>query len=71
MRPIKKRTYYNMMRVIRMIQAKGYDSDLAHSLAHRTFTQYEENPHGLPILSLVDMIIPADEYNAIYKEATQ
>ena len=63
MRPIKTKTYYNMMRVIRMIQDKGYDFNTARDLAHRTFDQYEANPHGLPILSMVDMIIPADEYN--------
>lgn len=63
MRPIKKRTYYNMMRVIRMIQDKGYDFNTARDLAHRIFNQYEFNPSGLPILSMVDMIIPADEYN--------
>ena len=63
MRPIKTKTYYNMMRVIRMIQDKGYDFNTARGLAHRTFDQYEANPHGLPILSMVDMIIPADEYN--------
>ena len=66
MRPIKKRTYYNMMRIIRMIQDKGYDFDTARDLAHRIFNQYEFNPRGLPILSLVDMIIPTDEYNTTH-----
>lgn len=69
MRPIKTKTYYNMMRVIRMIQDKGYDFDTARDIAHRTFDEF--NPKGLPILSMVDMILPADEYNAIYKEATK
>ena len=69
MRPIKTKTYYNMMRVIRMIQDKGYDFDTARDLAHRIFDQYEFNPEGLPILSLVDRIVPADEYYQTYKEA--
>lgn len=64
MRPIKKRTYYNMMRVIRMIQGKGYDFDTASDLAHRVFNQYEFNPRGLPLLALVDMIIPAAEHES-------
>lgn len=66
MRPIKRKTYHNLMRVVRMIQAKGYDFDTAVHLAHQKFDQYEDNPNGLPILALVDMIIPAEDYYSSY-----
>lgn len=69
MRPIKNKTYHNMMRVIRMIQDKGYDFDTARDLAHKIFDNYESNRHGLPILFMVEMIIPAGEYAAAYGEA--
>ena len=62
MKPIKRKTYYNFMRVVRMIEAKGYDHSTAVSLAHQKFEQFDSNPSGLSILSLVDMIIPASEY---------
>lgn len=67
MRPIKRKTYYNFMRVVRMIQAKGYDFYTASTLAHQKFEQYEHNPKGLPILTMIDMILPAEEYIETYK----
>lgn len=57
MRAIKKKTYYNFMRVMRMIQAKGYDASEAERMTHRIFDQYEAYPDGLSVLALVDMIV--------------
>jgi hypothetical protein len=68
MRPIKSKTYHNMMRVIRMIEAKGYSFDTARDLAHKIFDNYELNSNGLPILEMVARILPADEYAAAYGE---
>ena len=70
MRPIKNKTYHNFLRVARMIEAKGYDFKTACELAHKVFDNYEQNQRRLPILFLVEMIIPADEYAAAYKEVT-
>lgn len=67
MRPIKNKTYHNMMRVIRMIEAKGYGFDTACDIARRIFDEF--NPNGLPILEMVARILPADEYAAQYGEA--
>lgn len=59
MRPIKSYTYYNLMRVVRMIEAKGYDFDESVKTAKRIFESW--NPNSLSILSMVDMIIPAGQ----------
>lgn len=66
MKPIKRKTYYNFMRVVRLIQKKGYDFDTAAHLAHQKFDQYEANPNGLSILTMVDMIKTAEEYATLY-----
>ena len=58
MKPIKRKTYYNFMRVVRMIEAKGYDFDESCKTAHRIFEQYEFCPGGLTVLQLVSMIVP-------------
>lgn len=66
MKHIKRKTYYNLMRVVRLIEKKGYDFETACKLAHQKFEQYENNPNGLTILAMVDMIVPAAEYRQIY-----
>ena len=59
MRQIKKRTYYNFMRVVRMIQNKGYDFDESVRVTERIFDQYESCPSGLSILQMASQIIQA------------
>lgn len=66
MKQIKRKTYYNLMRIVRMIEAKGYDFDTSVNLAHKVFDNYEANP-GISVLSFVDRIIPADEYIQLYR----
>lgn len=60
MKEIKRKTYYNFMRVVRMIEAKGYDFQESTKTAHRIFEQYESCPAGLSVLQLVGMIVPAE-----------
>lgn len=50
MRAIKRKTYHNFMRVMRMIQSKGYDASEAERMTHRIFQQYEAYPNGLSVL---------------------
>ena len=59
MKPIKTKTHYNFMRVVRMIQKKGYDFDESVRVAQRIFDQYqyEDNQLGLSVLQMVDQII--------------
>lgn len=59
MRAIKRKTYHNFMRVMRMIQAKGYDAKEAERMTHRIFEQYESYPNGLSVLAMVEMIVEA------------
>lgn len=61
MRLIKRKTYHNFMRVMRMIQAKGYDATEAEKMTHRIFDQYESHPYGLSVLRLVNMIVMKGE----------
>ena len=62
MKPIKNKTYYNFMRVVRMIEAKGYNFEESAAISHRIFDEF--NPQGLPILAMVDRIITKAEYEA-------
>lgn len=57
MRPIKNRTYYNFMRVVKLIEAKGYEFQEAATMARRIFDDYEIYPEGLSVLARVDMIV--------------
>lgn len=59
MRAIKRKTYHNFMRVMRMIQAKGYDAEEAERMTHRIFEQYDAHPDGLSVLAMVEMIVEA------------
>ena len=61
MRVIKRKTYHNFMRVMKMILAKGYDAAEAEKITHRIFDQYESHPYGLSVLRLVDMIVMKGE----------
>lgn len=62
MKPIKNRTYNNFLKVYNMIKAKGYSEEETWNLTDRIFTEFETNPQGLPILSRVQLIAPADYY---------
>lgn len=61
MKPIKNLTYYNFMRVVRLIEAKGYGFEEAKPIAHRIFEEY--NPNGLSVLTMVDRIVPKVEFD--------
>lgn len=64
-KPIKTKTYYNFMLVMKSIIAKGYDRETAEKLTHRIFDNY--NPNGLPIWSSVDLILDKKTFDEMYK----
>ena len=68
MRTIKNRTYNNFMRIMRLIISKGYTRQTAEEITHRIFDEYEANPAGLPILSKVAQIVPADHENGEHRK---
>ena len=64
MKPIKRRTYYNFVRVVKLIMAKGYDRETSGKLARRLFDDYEASPLGLTVLQRVDLILTKEEFEA-------
>lgn len=69
MKTIKTRTYKNFMRIMSLIISKGYTRQTAEEITHRIFDEYEANPAGMPILSKVAQIVPADHENGEHKGA--
>jgi len=67
MKAIKNKTYYNFMRVLRMMEKKGYDRKTAEELTRQIFDQYESNPAGFPVLALVDRVLTKSEYENEYR----
>lgn len=68
MKQIKKRTYYNFMRVVRLLEAKGYDQKEAGEITRLIFDEYEAAPKGLTVLQRVDRILSKAEYEKEYPE---
>ena len=68
MKPIRKRTYYNFMRVEKMIIMKGYDKKEAEEMTRRIFDEYEAAPLGLSVLQRVDRILSTKEYEEEYRK---
>lgn len=67
MRAIKSRTYHNFLRVMRMIEAKGYDEKESERITRGIFDQYEMYPLGLSVLAMVDMIIENEKEGSATK----
>ena len=61
-RKIKHMTYYNLMAVIRKIQAKGYDFETSERLARSVFTEYAATPQGLTIEQRIERILDYEEW---------
>ena len=59
---MKRKTYHNVMRATKMIQAKGYDFQTASDLALRCFENMEHSNNGMPAEWWLDKVISADEY---------
>lgn len=66
MRDIKTKTYNNFMRVVKIIEGKGYAFDEAVSMAHGVFNQYEACPNGLSVLALVNRIMTKEAFTNMY-----
>ena len=62
MKKIVKLTYNNMMLVIKEIEKKGYNFDEAFFVAQRFFETHENNPNGQSINSMVDRVMPKQEF---------
>ena len=63
---IRNLTYYNLMVVIRKIQAKGYDFETSKRLARGVFDEVAACPQGLSIEERVRRILTREEWEREY-----
>lgn len=63
---MKNLTYYNLMVVIRKIQAKGYDFETSKRLARGVFDEFAACPQGLSIKERVRRILTREEWEREY-----
>ena len=63
---MKNLTYYNLMVVIRKIQAKGYDFETSKRLARGVFDEVAACPQGLSIEERVRRILTREEWEREY-----
>lgn len=63
---MKNLTYYNLMVVIRKIQAKGYDFETSKRLARGMFDEFAACPQGLSIEERVRRILTREEWEREY-----
>ena len=59
---IRNRNYRNFMIVMNKIMAKGYDKEESWKMTDEFFNRLEWNPDGISIETMVDMILPYDEW---------
>jgi hypothetical protein len=65
---MKNLTYYNLMVVIRKIQAKGYDFETSKRLARGVFDEFAACPQGLSIEERVRRILTREEWERENRE---
>ena len=63
---MKNLTYYNLMVVIRKIQAKDYDFETSKRLARGVFDEFAACPQGLSIKERVRRILTREEWEREY-----
>ena len=59
---MKRKTYNNVMRAIKIIQSKGYGFDEASEIALKCFDNMEQAHNGMPAEWWLDKVITAAEY---------
>ena len=62
---MKRKTYNNVMKGIKIIQKKGYDFQEASEIVLKVFDEHENGE--MPIEFYLDKIVSKEEYEAIYK----
>ena len=62
---MKRKTYNNVMKGIKIIQKKGYDFQEASEIVLKVFDEHENGE--TPIEFYLDKVISKKEYEAIYK----
>lgn len=62
---MKRKTYNNVLKAIKMIQKKGYDFDEASTMALKVFDDHAGGE--MPIEFYIDKIIPKNKFLELYK----
>lgn len=61
---MKRKTYNNVMRAIKMIQKKGYDFDESSKIALKIFDEHANG--AMPIEWFIDKVITKEEFEIMY-----
>ena len=62
---MKRKTYNNVLKGIKIIQKKGYDFQESSEIVLKVFEEHENGE--MPIEFYLDKVISKKEYEAIYK----
>ena len=62
---MKRKTYNNVLKGIKIIQKKGYDFQESSEIVLKVFEEHENGE--MPIEFYLDKVISKEEYEAIYK----
>ena len=62
---MKRKTYNNVLKGIKIIQKKGYDFQESSEIVLKVFEEHENGE--MPIEWWLDKIVSKEEYEAIYK----
>lgn len=62
---MKRKTYNNVLKGIKIIQKKGYDFQESSDIVLKVFDEHENGE--MPIEFYLDKVISKKEYEAIYK----
>ena len=62
---MKRKTYNNVLKGIKIVQKKGYDFQEASEIVLKVFDEHENGE--MPIEFYLDRIVSKEEFEAIYK----
>jgi len=67
---MKRLTYHNLMRAIKILQAKGYSFDESEKIARLKFDYLEHDTTGYWTFEmLAQKVVSKDEYEQMYAQA--
>lgn len=61
---MKRKTYNNMVKAIKMIADKGYELEEANQIAIQCFEQMKEVNNGMDVEWFINKIITKEEYES-------
>lgn len=63
---MKRMTYNNLMKAIKLLQAKGYDWNESEILARQRFDAVKYNNYAMTVESLIEKTLTKAEYDQAY-----